>query len=1366
MLVFEQGGFAQTIGQLNISGYLSSLHGALTQDKFRPLHLRYLAYDSLNNNFRLLLDKGDLKNVNTLQIQEATQALLKYFFIGVSLPNSSFWVNLRPNSPDNIIDPYLAQTDIGKILLEADLQLKKDTAKFTSPENPKGKEYWDKLYKKAGELFGYDNVTIPTLTRPWIVPDEIIVREANDNAYIYKATLKVQLEQDHLKDSAVYNFDDPRLKELNEYSSRLIRELIIPELTKEVNISKRYAPLRQVYYSLILSQWFKQKFSNKGGFYSTLIDRRNLKGIASKENWSKTTYFKEYQKSFQKGEYNIQQPIYTPFGQTIRSYFSGGIDFGVAQGLTTAIQKDLVQATTTRDTLMASSYILQVDINKDGISDNLDINRGAIKVIGIESTSSPIFSNSAYMKKTIYDLMRRYVEKQEGKDELQKIIQDILRTDSSSKEIGYLVETIESFVKDETGFSMPDFASKDDTYQYGKAIETISEIGLEELYGKLFEEYIKLIKEMRETRFKQYPNYVDSNIILKRLYVVGNYLKIREDKINRDIAKVLGDNLALYGLPEISVRRGLFSKKTRLSFPTFEIHYRDTDAHSEDPSEWEKENYQRPIENLFSKLRYRFGYKLKTDIIHVSHQSHRYWADDVYEPIIMLPEGLLPKVIIFLQQHYKGLSSILKAAPESTVEQSDRELKRWGIVKLNDLKDSDRVGNKARSFSIFKKLGLRYPDGIAITIPIVHSILTGNKEALEGIADTIMEYFGIDRFGSHLKLKLDRKNRVKLAVRSSPEISMPGILETELDIYNRKTLIEAIRKVALSWQSENASAYRKLNGISDDPNMGIIIQRMVYGNDDNSCSGVVFSRDPTYGRKVSSGTYLYKGNNKDIVSGEASGEPIYKMENKFLNELIILKDALDRLEKEVGFPQEVEFTVDHGTLYFLQTRNMRLDPTIEAAVLKELISIPSTIPEILGYQIRVAGRAIYKIDNRLALPEPRFRASEYISGAMVGVATFSVEKAMELAKDGKGVILIITPETKNFVEAMLSIGKIGIITTFGNFSSHSSVVARGAGIPAAINPKGIKGSQAGFLYFEHWAEPIKVIDEGDEIAINDGKVYNSPQAVDKIKQNLTKVNVVELLPYGIDVLVFRENVRAQHRNVSYEELLDLNTNKYAEFRKYEVIGDQKSAYIVNLEKHFLHELFLEKAIRIGKSEFAAERELFDKIYGEESFPASEKEKESIKATKQTDSNKGSSPLGGIDLRSLPIITQPTNVPGFHIDAGPMNMNKLDNIDLGSEWHEIQNMINAGITPSTQRIKEYVWACCKNGELPKEMNKILSCIADIMRIEEEQVSATDLELKGLLILIESGKSINELELALSNINIPSKEPSSPTKLSQF
>src|SRR3989338_8404595 len=329
-LILEQTVFAQAI---DLSHYFTNPGKAVIQrDKFRPLHLRYLSYDGETNDFQVLLDKGDFfnqqtpkfPNSETPKLEEATQELMKYFFIGLALPNEKFWVNLRPDSPDNILDPDLEKTDIGRIFLEADLQLKKDAAGWTSPQTKEGKEYWDKLYQKAGELFGTENITIPTITRPWIVPNEIIIRESPDGAYIYKATLKVMLEEDYLKSperqgaSHQHNFTDPRLKELNEYSTRLIKELIIPKLTYQVNTAKRYAPLRQVYYSLILAQWFKQKLRD-GSFSELLlsknrpysagtipkIDSGDLTNLISKEPYDKQAYFRQYQKSFQDGEYNL-----------------------------------------------------------------------------------------------------------------------------------------------------------------------------------------------------------------------------------------------------------------------------------------------------------------------------------------------------------------------------------------------------------------------------------------------------------------------------------------------------------------------------------------------------------------------------------------------------------------------------------------------------------------------------------------------------------------------------------------------------------------------------------------------------------------------------------------------------------------------------------------------------------------------------------------------------------------------------------------------------------------------------------------------------------------------------------------------------
>ena len=328
LLLAEQSGFAQSSTTLDISKNFPLLPRIAESENFRPVHLRYLSYNHQNSDFKVLMDKGTaVASGDTLPLENVTRVLFDYFLIGITLPNESFWVNLRPDAATSIIDPLLAQTDMGKVLLEADLQLKKDTAQFVNPTTKIGKEYWEKLYKKAEELFGYENITIPTMTRPWIVPDEIILSETQENAYIYKANLKVMLEADFLKDASKSNFKDKRFSILNEYAAELSRSLIIPKLTYEVNTAKRYAALRQVYYSLIFAQWFKQRFYGKGGYYSWLINKRELSGLTSQEPWAVSTYFDAYRQSFKNGEFNLQEKEYTPYGQTIRSYCSGGILF-------------------------------------------------------------------------------------------------------------------------------------------------------------------------------------------------------------------------------------------------------------------------------------------------------------------------------------------------------------------------------------------------------------------------------------------------------------------------------------------------------------------------------------------------------------------------------------------------------------------------------------------------------------------------------------------------------------------------------------------------------------------------------------------------------------------------------------------------------------------------------------------------------------------------------------------------------------------------------------------------------------------------------------------------------------------------------
>jgi len=169
------------------------------------------------------------------------------------------------------------------------------------------------------------------------------------------------LEEDYLKSSQLsavssqqYEFNDPRLKELNQYSTQLIRELILPKLTQKVNSSKDYANLRQVYFSLILARWFKETYKGRfsGGNsllertvpMTKLIDSGDLTNLTSKQAWDKTTYFNAYQKSFKEGEYNLSEQVYTPTGQVIRRYMSGGILVATNPGKYTVKEEDIVSS--------------------------------------------------------------------------------------------------------------------------------------------------------------------------------------------------------------------------------------------------------------------------------------------------------------------------------------------------------------------------------------------------------------------------------------------------------------------------------------------------------------------------------------------------------------------------------------------------------------------------------------------------------------------------------------------------------------------------------------------------------------------------------------------------------------------------------------------------------------------------------------------------------------------------------------------------------------------------------------------------------------------------------------------------------------
>lgn len=282
--------------------------------------LRYLSVNSANpyNYFNFLLERGEISQAQSLNSE--AKKLINYFFLGISLDADAFWVNLRPQDADKITSDELGRTDMGKVLLEQDLELKKDVAQYLHPDNAYGAKFWEKLYIEIGK----DKVKkekITTSQRVWIVPDKAVIIETADGAFISEAKLKVLLENEYLK----INPQD----QTQALSEALMKEIIIPKLSDDVNRLPKYSALRQIYYALILAEYFKRvkgqglrvKDENVKDAYVSLINQNTTQGLESGLPWSKQNIWQEYLASYQKGEYQVKRSLLG----LARMYFSGGI---------------------------------------------------------------------------------------------------------------------------------------------------------------------------------------------------------------------------------------------------------------------------------------------------------------------------------------------------------------------------------------------------------------------------------------------------------------------------------------------------------------------------------------------------------------------------------------------------------------------------------------------------------------------------------------------------------------------------------------------------------------------------------------------------------------------------------------------------------------------------------------------------------------------------------------------------------------------------------------------------------------------------------------------------------------------------------
>jgi hypothetical protein len=296
--------------------------------------------------FDFILDRGDSPLSNEALKVESGK-LIKYFLASITIPEKDLWVNLSPYEKDRIIPHGFGLTEMGRDLLAEDYMLKQITASLIYPEDKIGKKFWKRVYEEAAKRYGTTDIPVNTFNKVWIVPEKAVVYEnANaGTAYVVESKLKVMLEQDYLalaKNtvilSAAKDLKTPLdssatpQNDVNALGSQIIREIVIPELTREVNEDKNFSQLRQVYNSLILATWYKKKIKDSI-FSKVYSDKNKVSGVNINDPQEKGRIYQRYLQAFKKGVYNyIKEEEISVSGmpdkeQGIlpRKYFSGGL---------------------------------------------------------------------------------------------------------------------------------------------------------------------------------------------------------------------------------------------------------------------------------------------------------------------------------------------------------------------------------------------------------------------------------------------------------------------------------------------------------------------------------------------------------------------------------------------------------------------------------------------------------------------------------------------------------------------------------------------------------------------------------------------------------------------------------------------------------------------------------------------------------------------------------------------------------------------------------------------------------------------------------------------------------------------------------
>jgi pyruvate, orthophosphate dikinase len=297
----------------------------------------------------------------------------------------------------------------------------------------------------------------------------------------------------------------------------------------------------------------------------------------------------------------------------------------------------------------------------------------------------------------------------------------------------------------------------------------------------------------------------------------------------------------------------------------------------------------------------------------------------------------------------------------------------------------------------------------------------------------------------------------------------------------RDQLDAAIAAVFDSWNTPRARTYRRHEGISDDLGTAVNVVQMVFGNlGDDSATGVVFTRNPSTGERDLFGEFLVNAQGEDVVAGIRTPRPIAEMEQVLPDAYRGLREAASTLEAHYRDLQDVEFTVERGHLYILQTRAGKRTAQAAVRVARELVA--EGVIDRDDAVRRIDAGQLDQLMHPAIDPEADYevlaKGLNASPGAAVGQAVFDADTAEARGRSGEPVILVRWETTPDDIHGVIQAQ--GVLTAHGGMTSHAAVVARGMGKPCVCGVEAIQIDAAQ----RRFAVDGTTVAEGDEISID------------------------------------------------------------------------------------------------------------------------------------------------------------------------------------------------------------------------------------------------------------------------------------------